>query len=205
MNDSTQESSLIFTVRKHHKAIPYPGSGPRPDGTENHGCKIIKGRTGDVDLFPEVMDNASLRNAVIALNDRSTPFMTLGCEKSCNPAKVGSGYWMRGFLELAFNYAHAIADAQNYFKLFFDFNHWFWEQSKEAVVQYEFQLEGAEFIDTGVCGFSLVLWINTEVLPTEEKAKNAWGWALDTVIRFLMTIPDNPFLTDRIYRDHREG
>jgi hypothetical protein len=199
MSDSLQESNLIFSIRNHFKAIPYPGSGPRADGTENHGCRIIKGRTGDVDLIPEVLDNVALRNAAVTLNSKATPFLTLGCEKSCNIAKVGDGFWMKGFLELAFNYAHAIANAQNYFKLFFDFNHWFWEQPKAAIVQYEFQLEGAQFLQSGAQGFSLVLWISTLVLPTEEEANNAWGWGLDTFVKFLMTIPDRPMLPDQLY------
>jgi hypothetical protein len=199
MHDTAPESNLILTIRNHYKGIPYPGSGPRSDGSENYGCKIIKGRPGDVDLIPEVRDNASLRNAVKALNDCATPFLTLGCEKSCNRANVGSGYWMKGYLELALNYAHAIANAQNYFKLFFDFNHWFWEQPKQTGVQYDFQLEGAQFIEAGVQGFSLALWISTLVLPTEEEAKNAWARALDTVVEFLGTIPDKPMLPDRLY------
>jgi hypothetical protein len=193
------ESNLIFSIRNHYKAVPYPGSGPRPDGSENHGCKIIKGRVADVDLIPEVLDNSALKNAVIALNDRATPFLTIGCEKSCNKAKVGDGYWMRGFLELAFNYAPVMADAQNYFKVFFDFTHWFWDQPKAAIIEYEFQLEGAQFLEKGVQGFSLVLWINTLVLPTEEEAKKAWGWGLDTFVKFLMTIPDKPTIPGRLY------
>jgi hypothetical protein len=106
---------------------------------------------------------------------------------------------MKGFLELAFNYAIVLENAQNYFKLFFDFNHWFWEQPKEGVVEYHFQLEGAQFIDIPAQGFSLVVWITTVVLPTEDEAKKAWGWALNTVVKFLMTIPDNPAIPGRMY------
>jgi hypothetical protein len=196
-NPQAPESSLILSIRNHFKAVPYPGSGLRPDGSENYGCKIIKGRVAEVDLIPEVLDNPALRNAVIALNERTTPFLTIGTEKSCNQDK--SGFWMRGFLEFSFNYIEGIRDAQAYFKLFFDFNHWFWEQPKQAVVEYHFQLEGAQFIDIPAQGFSVVVWITTLVLPTEGETKKSWAWALDTLIKFLMTIPDNPALPGRMY------
>lgn len=187
MTDRHPESNLILSIRNHFKAVPYPGSGPRADGHENYACKIIKGHTSDVDLIPEVQDSAALRNAVIALNDRATPFLTIGCEKSCNQDK--SGFWMRGFLEFAFNYAVLIRDAQSYFKLFFDFTHWFWEQPKEAVVEYHFQLEGAQFIDIPAHGFSVTAWITTLTLPTEDEAKKAWAWALDMLVKFLANFP----------------
>jgi hypothetical protein len=199
MSDALSESSLILSIRNYFKAIPYPGSGLRPDGTENHGCKIMKGRVGDADLIPEALDNASLRNAIIALNASDTPFLTLGCEKSCNKVNGGEGYWMKGFLEISFNYAHLMANAQNYFKLFFDFNHWFWDQPKTAAVLYDWHLEGAEFIHQGAKGFTVVFWISTLVLPTEEDAQRAWSWALDTLVSFLTTVPNNPAMPGRLY------
>jgi hypothetical protein len=197
MSGASTESSLIFSIRNHFKAVPYPGSGPRPDGSENYGCKIIKGKGNDEVLVPEALDNAALTNAITSLNDRATPFLTIGCEKSCN--KDASGFWMRGFLELSFNYVQGISNAQNYFKLFFDFTHWFWEQPKQAVVEYHFQLEGAQFFEIPAQGFSLVAWITTQALPTENGARAAWAWALDTLTKFLMTIPDHPGLPGRMY------
>jgi len=191
------ESNLIFSIRNHYKAVPYPGSGLRPDGSENHGCKIIKGRVADVNLIPETFDNAALTNAIVALNDKATPFLTIGCEKSCNNGP--SGFWMRGFLELSFNYVQGITYAENYFKLFFNFTHWFWDQPKQAVVEYHFQLEGAQFFQVPAQGFSLVVWITTPVLPTEDETRSAWAWALDSLTKFLMTIPDQPDLPGRMY------
>jgi hypothetical protein len=191
------QSSLILSIRNFSKGVPYYGSGLRPDGSENHGFKPLKGHTDDVALIPEAQDNSALRNALLALNGQATPFFTLGCEKSCNQDK--SGYWMRGFLELSFNYTELVLDAQRYFKLFFDFNHWFWEQAQEATVEYHFQLEGASFMNISVNGFTVVVWITTVLVPTAEDAQKAWAWALDTLVTFLMSIAPNPALRGHIY------
>jgi hypothetical protein len=106
---------------------------------------------------------------------------------------------MRGFLELSFNFVELVINAQSYFKLFFDFNHWFWEQTEEATVELHFQLEGASFVNLRVNGFTIVVWITTVILPTAEDAQKAWAWALDTLITFLVSIPPNPAPQARIY------
>jgi hypothetical protein len=191
------ESSLIFSIRRHHKAIPYFGSGPRPDGAENYGFKTLKGRTGDADLIPEAQDNAAIKNALIALNDQATPFFTVGCEKSCN--QQGSAYWMRGYLEFSFNYTEMASDAMFYFKLFFGFNRWFLEQPPEATVQYHFELEGAHFMDISADGYTVVVWITTVTLPTVEVTQKAWAWALHMLVIFLQTVEIDPSLKGRIY------
>jgi hypothetical protein len=82
---------------------------------------------------------------------------------------------MRGYLEFSFNYHELVADAQFYFKIFFDFNSWFWKQKQEALVSYEFQLEGAHFWKVSADGYTVTVWINTTLLPTEEEARKAWA------------------------------
>jgi len=198
MNDSqVPESILVLSIRNRTKAVPYPGSGIRADGHENYGFKPLKGRIGEVESIPEVQDNPALSNALKALNDESGLFFTIGCEKSCN--QESAGFWMRGFLEFSFNYIELVTDAQNYFKLFFDFTHLFWELPPEAVVQYHFELEGSTFTNVSVNGFTVVVWITTLPLPTEEATKKAWAWALDTLVKYLKSLPINPALRGRIY------
>ena len=198
MSDSPKpESSLIFSIRNYHKAVPYPGSGLRDDGHENYGFKPLKGRSDEAALIAEVQDNESLKNALIELNDPSTLFFTIGCEKSCNPHN--STYWMRGFLEFAFNYTELVSDAQNYFKLFFDFTHLFWEQPTEAAVEYHFQLEGAGFLDADAAGFTAIVWITTLAMPSEEVTKKTWSQALDLLVKYLKSVPVNPALRGRMY------
>src|ERR1700732_1386852 len=153
-------SELILSIRNRGKAIPYFGSDKRSDGSENHGFKALKGRTYDVDLVPEVLDNAALRNAVITLNDPGTPFFTIGCEKSCN--RENSGYWMKGYLEFSFNYTELVSDARYYFELFFHFNDWFHQQLQRAIVSYHFELDGAIFTNkSSAHGFTTTVWIRT--------------------------------------------
>jgi hypothetical protein len=48
-----QLSSLIFSIRNHSKGVPYNGSGPRPDGSENHGFKQLKGNIEGIATVPE--------------------------------------------------------------------------------------------------------------------------------------------------------
>lgn len=198
MTDNQTRSELVLSIRDRGKAIPYPESGPRPDGAENYGFKALKGRSQDADLIPEVLDNIALKNAVIALNARETPFFTVGCEKSCNQDQLG--YWMKGYLEFSFNYTELVADARYYFEIFFHFNTWFRKQPQEAVVQYHFELEGAAFLDASTAhGFSLTVWITTSTLPAEESTRAAWSWALNLLVEFLNTVPTKLGLRGRIY------
>ena len=83
----------------------------------------------------------ALENALIALNAPTTPFFTVGCEKAFG--KNESGHWIGGYLEFAFNYAELVEDAAFYFKLFFLFNQWYWNQKQQAGVKYTFELAGA--------------------------------------------------------------
>src|SRR5439155_14044786 len=71
-------------------------------------------------------------------------FFTAACEKSCN--QHGSGFWKKGYVELAFNDRKLAGNAAYYFHLFYAFNHnWFWKQKHEAVVHYHFELEITNF------------------------------------------------------------
>jgi len=196
--DQAPSSELILSIRNRGKAIPYFGSDKRPDGNENHGFKALKGHTEDAGLVPEILDNTALRNAVITLNDPSTPFFTIGCAKSCN--REDSGYWMKGYLEFSFNYIEFASDARYYFELFFHFNDWFRQQFQRAMVGYHFELEGAIFTDkSSAHGFTSTVWIRTLTLATEEETKGAWAWALNLLVEFLKTVPVNLSLRDQIY------
>jgi hypothetical protein len=89
-----------------------------------------------------------------------------------------------------------LVDAQFYFKPFFDFSRWFWKQTREVLVSYEFELEGAHFWEVSADGYTVTVWINTTLFPTEEEAQKAW--ALDTLVAFLKQLPSG-FDYRRIY------
>jgi hypothetical protein len=186
MTAAQRSSTLILsTPHKSPKAIPYGGS-KREDGGENHGFRPLKGKPEECALIAEVQDNSALKNALITLNGTETPFFTVGCEKSCNRHSTGAGYWMKGYVEVAFNYKELVQDAQNYFKLFFDFNlNWFWKQKQEAVVHYHFELEMGHFwqhLSLHEGAFTTAVWIQTEVLQSEKDAQNAWAWAPSVMV-----------------------
>ncbi len=185
------QSRLVFSIRQRGKAVPYGGSDEdRPDGSpKNRGFKNLKLKPEELASIPEVQDNDSLRNALVVLNSPDSTFFTVGCEKACS--KDATGNWMRGYLEFSFNYRELVADAQFYFKLFFDFNRWYRSQEQKNVILYEFELEGADFWEVSAEGFTVTVWITTTVLQTDEEAINAWKWGLDTLVDSLKQYPSD--------------
>jgi hypothetical protein len=103
--------------------------------------------------IPEAQGITARKNALIALNAADSPFFTVGCEKAFG--KNESGQWVSGYLEFAINYGEFVADAAFYFKLFFLFNQWYLGQQQQVGVRYNFELEGATFVDAGVSGFTI--------------------------------------------------
>jgi hypothetical protein len=186
------KNHLIFSIRDHGKSIPYYG-GNRPEGSINHGFKLLRGNLDDVNSIPEAQDNEAIKKALLALNGSESHFFTIGCEKACN--KGDEGYWMRGYLEVSFNSIQFVADAQNYFRLFFKFNEHIKEQEQRNPernpVHYSFELEGAHFLATNTDGFTLVIWITTMSLPTEDDAKREWGEAIDVLMDYLVSLRTN--------------
>ena len=160
----------------------------RPDGHRNHGFKLLKGNPHDIESIPEAQDSPVLKKALTKLNRDQSSFFTVGCEKSCNK-KDDNGYWMRGYLELAFNSVELVADAKNYFVLFFKFNETIHDRERTVQptipVHYHFELEGAHFLNSNSDGFTLAVWITTAMAPTDEAAKNVWGEAVDQLVDHL--------------------
>lgn len=76
---------MMLTIRNRSKGVPYGGSGePREDGSANYGFKPLKGKPEEAARIHEVQDEEHFRAALVAINDPSTPFFTVGCEKSFN-------------------------------------------------------------------------------------------------------------------------
>jgi hypothetical protein len=189
-----EEKYLLLTIRNRGKGIPYGGSGvPREDGSANYGFKALKGKPEEAARIAEAQDNEHLKNALVAINDRDTPFFTVGCEKAFN--KDDGSHWAKGYLELAFNYCDMVGDAQSYFKLFFEFNNLIVNSRFDLPVQYHFELEPAYFIDANCHGFTVAIWITTADLPTAEEAREAWGEAVNFLTDYLRQYPTRPLPT----------
>jgi hypothetical protein len=179
-----QNATVFLSIKNGGKGIPYGGANEdRADGSRNHGFKTLKSNPAEIVAIPEAEGVSALKNALIALNAADSPFFTVGCEKAFG--KNDSGHWVRGYLEFAFNYSELVADAAFYFKLFFLFNQWYWQQNQHVGVQFNFELEGAAFLDASVDGFTITAWISAGTYATKEVAQASWEGALDTLVVFL--------------------
>lgn len=190
-----EQNSLFLTIRNRLKSIPYGATdGERPDGSKNLGFKRLKGNREMASSIGEAQDSETLKRAIVRLNDVSTAFFTVGCEKSYNTHE--KGFWVRGYFEFAFNFVELVSDAQNYFKLFYEFNNSMAHLATGLPkAQFEFQLEGAEFHDGPATGFSLCAWINTSLFPTRDESVDEWGKALSLLVDFLEPLQVKPDLT----------
>lgn len=104
-----------------HKPIPYGGSGEvRDDGDANHGFKDIKGNAALLLEIPELQRDAALMNLVQSINATQTSLFSVGCLSG--DVEDENGFRMSGYVEFSINSASSIADASNYFPLFFHFD-----------------------------------------------------------------------------------
>jgi len=180
-------TELILTLKNRCKAIPYIAQ-KREDGTVDHGFRVLKGRPEEIPSIPEVRDSEALQYALAAINEEQTAFFTVGCEKDLNQSP--EGFWARGYLEFSFNNA-AAAMADHYFQLFFQFNRHCWASRCDFPVQYHFEIEEADFQESGSRGFTTAVWMTTLCLPAAE-ALAAWGQAARFLADFLASIKQGP-------------
>ncbi len=184
MTDRTQ---VVLSIRNRHKGIPYFG-GIREGGSVNYGFRPLKGKPVEAAEVPEVQDEEHLKNALVVINDSNTAFFTTACEKSFN--HDDNGFWAKGFLEFSYNYTEMVTDAQNYFKLFFEFNRSIWQQGFNEPVQYHWELEGAVFTDCNSCtGYTACVWIATADFDNQSDLRSVWGKSVDFLVDFLREIP----------------
>ena len=94
-------------------------------------------------------------------------------------------------MEFAFNSDVLVSDAQNYFPIFFHFNHAL-ARSAQMNVHFYWELMGADFFQAPAAGFTMSVTINTDYLDTEESAKATWASALRLLGEHLTTILPGP-------------
>ena len=180
------DTSIILTLRDYCKTVPYEPA--ERDLSTCHGFTLLKGASlAQIAAVPEVQDLPCLREALVTINAVGTPFFTIGCEKAFN--RTSESWWAKGYLEFAFNDHDYAADAQWYFKLFFDFTHYVWKRAFDAPVQFHWELSGVQFKAGGFTGYSATLWIQTADLASESDVKALWCAALTLLAEYLAQVP----------------
>ncbi|MEX3917854.1 hypothetical protein AB4Y43_16680 [Paraburkholderia sp. BR10872] len=184
-------------INQKHKPIPYGGDGvPREDGEANYGFVCLKGALDRVDSVPELARDASLRRLAIAANGDETALLSVGCLSSAVAEEGKHRY--TGYFEFAFNSRSGIADAGNYFPLFFHFDRMLSTVKDLRPVTYHWELQPCTFTDRGnASGFSCGVTVNTHWAPTLEVACGDWESSIDQLTDFLRQIGPPP--DDRIY------
>lgn len=193
--------NVSLTIGHRGKGIPYGGLGElRDDGTANYGFKDLKGNPHRIAEVPELQDDPSLYELIEALSLPENGLVSVGCASW--EYSEERGHRRSGYVEFAINTAEAIADARNYFPLFFKFDQMLHGSPFAEVVNYNWELEGAHFFPANVDGFTCTVWVYIPHLPTPDEAKEAWQRALHPLIPFLggyplqegrpLFVPENP-------------
>jgi len=180
------QTTIQLVLRNYKKEIPYMAED-RGGGNANHGFMNLKGKPEQAASIAEVQDNEHLKRAIITINEINTPFFTVGCEKSLN--QKDEIFWMRGFIEFAFNHRELVADFRNYFEVFVDFNHFIWQRKFEQPVVYSWEIEGALFRKVNSDGFSVAVWITTGDLSAAAETQRVWESAVDIFGEYLAQCP----------------
>jgi len=186
-------NAVLFGIAGGGKGVPYGGLA-RGDAKGNHGYKRLKGKTENAAKIFEVRDCPALASALLRLNSREVAFFTVGCDRGIS--EISGRFSCGGYLEIAFNSIELVANAQNYFKLFFDFHKAvispnFWPTGVQCI----FELQGADFFDGPAPGFTLTLWIQTQPQGTAGQSMEIWDLGLRTIVEFLEPIRLAPELT----------
>lgn len=180
-----------LTIGHGGKGIPYGGyrnGETNEDGTaKNRGFVNLKGRLHLLNDVPELVENPVLFELVEAINQPETGLVSVGCAGWDTSGQAGPRW--SGYIEFAINSAEMIADARNYFPLFFHFDKMLHDSGFDQVVTYNWELEGASFWPAKADGFTCTIWVHTPSAPSIEEAKEAWQQALDPLIPFLGGYP----------------
>lgn len=170
------------------KGVPYGGSGEiHDDGDANYGFVDIKGNNDLLLEIPELKRDHRLMSLVKMINAPHTGLFTIGCVSG--PVCDENGFRHSGYVEFSINSASAIADAINYFSLFFHFDRMLHESGFSTRVTFDWELQPVAFINANVTGFTCSIIVNTHYSKTKEDAEAAWTEALEALQNFLSGVP----------------
>jgi len=130
MANMTRHSNYL-TISQRGKPIPYGGKGIlREDGDTKYGFKYVKGDEVALRLIPELAKDRVLLQLALAINAPQTGLFSVGCVSG--QVDDDRGHRDSGYIEFAINSRSAIADAKNYFPIFFHFDRFLHESNFPA-------------------------------------------------------------------------
>jgi hypothetical protein len=187
--DENKPYRVWLTIGHGGKGVPYGGmhGEARDDGTSNHGFKNLKGRPHLLSEIPEIQNDPALHELVRVINEPENGLVSVGCAGW--PVSEDQGHRWSGYIEFAINSAEMIEDARSYFWFFFHFDRMLHNNQFDQMVNYNWELEGANFHPARADGFTCTIWINLPYVETAEAAFDAWQMALDPLIPLLGGYP----------------
>jgi hypothetical protein len=183
------QTNIILSLADRITLIPYSGTD-RKDAPHD-GFKLLKGRPDAVETIPATKDSAALRHALAKVNDSATPFFTVACRMSTN--NLPESCWVRGYLEFSFNYLDIAKDSPNYYLLFEQFNRYVREAGFDLPVDFNFELQKANYAELPADGHTACVWITTAEFPTMDGARMVWNQSVGLLADFLGNF-ENPSL-----------
>jgi len=189
--------SNILSIRRRGKPIPYGGVGEvREDGHANYGFRDLKGDQEAHAHVPELQSDVALSRLVQSINLPHTGLFTVGCVSG--HVDENHGFRDQGYVEFGINSMASIADARNYFSVFFHFDDGLKQTGFSGRFAFEWQLEGATFIEReGVAGFTCTVFLNSHFHASRAEANQAWSTALELLGGYLQSVP--PMGPDKLF------
>lgn len=139
----------------------------------------LKGCVENVQQIPEANKDHALARILTRINKSETPFFTVGCVSA--PVSGESGHRVTGYVEISFNDAQLVADAVNYFAIFWRFTNRLKQTKSTERVTLHWELQGASFLDVNCVGMTCSIIVNTHFSPTPEEARTCWTNVLEVL------------------------
>ena len=124
-----------------------------------------------------------------AINTPQTGIFSIGSVSDSHEDK--HHFRHSGYIEFSFNSVTHIADAVNYFPLFFNFERLLNDKEFVFKVEFNWVLQPATFIDKGIWGYTCTIFLNTYFSETKSEAENVWKETLDLLGKYLSSIPND--------------
>jgi hypothetical protein len=180
--------SNFLSIRFDAKAVPYgPDPGPREDGSQNFGFKNVKCNANAVAEIPELATDPALKSILLTISGAECGLFSIGCLS--HDLIEPNGHQVTGYLEFAINSKALAGDAQNYFKLFFDFGKFLRQNKFDQRVALHWELRPATFHEVNAFGMTCSIIVNTHFHPSMLEARECWNESLAALEVFLANYP----------------
>jgi hypothetical protein len=173
----------LFFREDSGKGIPY---------LTGHGFKSIKGDIDAIDTIPEAADHQPYREALRWINDPTTPFFTVGCEKSFNLHEEGALWWAKGYFELCFNHLDLAQNPSNWMPFFQRVsNRVAAMQIDPNVLQIWWEIDRDLLTDVaeGSYVYTAGVWVCVGMLPEKDQIETMWADIWEEITECFSTEP----------------